>query len=256
MTIEEVTAKMKKTHRELIQAIRVDLMAQGFSSDELKPIDEHTRTFTKYDGQWYIKAENYKQATNDVLQAKLQVYADAMKSSGDAKKRESAAALLLKPGDAESLEIGLAVLLQDPSFLQQPEFERMLKQACSEHVPRLYLKDKQLKCALPACVLTLLCEADSYDLSGNEFNGVAEGDGTMAAGILYKAKNLSAMTEIDWCGRTHSALSAGNACVHAACLHLFAVLTDTREKCNAIFCRRTTLRFIGPTAHRGAYAAA
>jgi Ran GTPase-activating protein (RanGAP) involved in mRNA processing and transport len=126
--------------------------------------------------------------------------------SNDVAKRSKAALGLVKPGDTKSLEIALDVLLKDPVLVEQPGFETMLEKVCTEYIPKLDLKDKQLKCILPACIVKLLCTADSYDLSGNQFNGVAVG--SIAAGLLYKTKNLSAITEINWCEKTHTALSA------------------------------------------------
>jgi hypothetical protein len=110
----------------------------------------------------------------------------------------------IKPGDAESLEIELAVLLKDPELVRQPEFESMLEEVCAEFIPRLDLQDKQLTCTLPPCVAKLLCTADSYCLSGNQFAGIAEE--SIAAELLYATTSLSTIKELDWSGRKHGSL--------------------------------------------------
>jgi hypothetical protein len=73
LTIDQVLAKMKKTHEDLIHAINTDMLDLGFSESSLWPLTEHAEKYKNKDGQWFISAENYKKATNDTLDAKLEV---------------------------------------------------------------------------------------------------------------------------------------------------------------------------------------
>jgi hypothetical protein len=69
-TIQEIAAKMKKNHLDLVRTITQDLTISGFPFFSLKPLHQHTKTHEKIDGQWYRAGNNLKEATRLVLAAK------------------------------------------------------------------------------------------------------------------------------------------------------------------------------------------
>ena len=81
LTIEQVIAKMKMTHISLVDTMKMDMLSRGFSQQSLGPLQAHLEQYQGRDGQWFISAENYKQATNDALDAKLEVCAQLLHAS-------------------------------------------------------------------------------------------------------------------------------------------------------------------------------
>ena len=73
LTIEQVIAKMKKTHLDLVHTIKMDMLLLGFSESALRPLAEHSKKYNNQAGQRFNSADNYKLATNDALDAKLEV---------------------------------------------------------------------------------------------------------------------------------------------------------------------------------------
>ena len=82
LTIEQVTAKMKKTHFDLIHTIKLDMHMKEFSDDLMGPLLKHEAEHKKKTGQWFNNADKYKTATNTALQAKLDVCSNALLTAG------------------------------------------------------------------------------------------------------------------------------------------------------------------------------
>ena len=117
----KVTAKMKKTHFDLLHTIKIELQMLGLPQDQMSPLLDHESTFEKEKGPWFNNADNYKKATNLALQAKLEVCSSTLKVGGDAppKSRAAAADILFSPGDSGALSFGTQVLLSDARALEQ-----------------------------------------------------------------------------------------------------------------------------------------
>jgi hypothetical protein len=81
LTIEQVIAKMKMTHISLVDTMKMDMLSRGFSQQSLAPLQAHLEQYQAQDGQWFISAENYKQATDHALDAKLEVCAQLLRAS-------------------------------------------------------------------------------------------------------------------------------------------------------------------------------
>ena len=80
-TIEEMQSKMKSSHLSTVGILIEDLQSRGFSQQSLAPLQAHFEQYQHRDEQWFFSAENYKQATNDALDAKLEVCAQLLHAS-------------------------------------------------------------------------------------------------------------------------------------------------------------------------------
>ena len=196
MTIEEVTAKMRKTHKELTRTIKTDLVALDFPSKCLGPLDDHELKYKDKDGEWFVAAENYKQATNDILQTKLEVCALVLQSdSATESNQQKAAGILFNPSDAGAMAIGVKTLLLDETgTLLQQHSSRL-----SGGLSRLDLQGLNITVELPDEIIQLLGSAEYFNLSGNKFSNVEEG--TALATMIYGMTNWKDVKELPWQGR-------------------------------------------------------
>ena len=80
-TIEEMQSKMKSSHLSTVGILIEDLQSRGFSQQSLAPLQAHFEQYQRRDGQWFFSAENYKQATDCALDAKLEVCAQLLHAS-------------------------------------------------------------------------------------------------------------------------------------------------------------------------------
>ena len=203
LTIEQVTAKMKKTHFDLIHTIKLDMHMKEFSDDLMGPLLKHEAEHKKKTGQWFNNAEKYKTATNTVLQAKLDVCSNALLTAGasDA-SRNAAIDVLFKSNDSAALAVGMKVLLQNESLLQQ--YQSTLATVADEADPsslsdlRLDLKNLGLTSELPAAALKLMAWAESFDLSGNNFSNIMQG--SALAHMVYEMHRWRD-AKLNWVGK-------------------------------------------------------
>lgn len=73
LTIEQLTAKMQKTHLDLCHTIRMDMEMLGFSEKSVTPLLLHEAEYAAKPGEWFNNADHYSTATTDALHAKLRV---------------------------------------------------------------------------------------------------------------------------------------------------------------------------------------
>ena len=83
---------MKKTHSDLVHTIEMDMIMEGFSPAALQPLTDHRAAFGGKDGPWFNNSDNYKTATNAVIDAKLECCCAVLKAdAATVKERELAA---------------------------------------------------------------------------------------------------------------------------------------------------------------------
>jgi hypothetical protein len=110
---------MKKTHTDLIHTIEMDMTMEGFSEASLQPLTAHKELYENEEGSWFNNSDNYKNATNAVIDAKLEICAGVLKSGEVSKKeRDSAARMLFNKNDSAALAKGIATILSDAHLLQ------------------------------------------------------------------------------------------------------------------------------------------
>ena len=203
LTIEQVTAKMKKTHFDLIHTIQLDMTMKGFSDDVMGPLLKHAEEHNQKPGQWFNNADKYKAATNAALQAKLDVCSTVLLTA-DASDASKSAAIdtLFKSNDTAALAVGMKVLLQNESLLQQ--YQSTLATVADEADPssladlRLDLKNLGLTSELPAAALKLVAWAESFDLSGNNFSNIMQG--SALAHMVYEMHRWRG-AKMNWVGK-------------------------------------------------------
>ena len=121
LTIEQVTAKMKKTHTDLIHTIKMDMQMLGFSDDSLGPLQDHYKQYAepKENSTNFNNSDFYKQATDAVIAAKLDVCCNVIKlGTGTELQRKQAQKILFNPGDAAALAKGITTVLGDARLLE------------------------------------------------------------------------------------------------------------------------------------------
>jgi Leucine-rich repeat (LRR) protein len=201
LTIEQVTAKMKKTHMDLVHTIKQDMLMLGFKQDALQPLLKHEAVCSGRRGEWFISAENYKAATFEALQAKLVVCAQVLETRAHLKKsddqKQLAAELLLatQAHDDEALAIGIRTIISSPALLLQygPELERIAEM---NHLSRLDLRGLVLHAPIPEALLKLMGSAVFFDFSGSSFGDVRVG--TVLHEMVFKLHNWKDVTELNW----------------------------------------------------------
>ena len=200
LTIEQVIAKMKKTHQDLIHTIEMDMLMEGFSVDSLAPLEKHKKGYEEKNGSWFNNSDNYKSITNQAIDAKLDVCCDVLKSAtAPGEERALAAKVLFNADDAAALAKGIATILPDASLLKTygPELERIA--ATGSHLGTLDLKDEGLTGELPASVMQLMGSAEYFNLHGNSFSNVNEG--TALHNMVYGMTNWRDRKELVWSGQ-------------------------------------------------------
>ena len=200
LTIEQITAKMFKTHKDVLHTIKMELQMQGFVQEQLGPITKHEEfvdsKYKEEGGEWFGNADHYKDVTNRALDAKMQVcsYAMASESSSEASK-VTAAGVLFKEGDSAALAVAVVTLLQNENL--RVEYGERLSKAAADAAEyselRLDLKDLGLTGELPDDVISLLLAAERFDISGNQFSNV--GAESMQYDMIYKCSCMQKWRE-------------------------------------------------------------
>ena len=198
LTIEQVTAKMKKTHTDLIHTIKMDMQMLGFSDDSLGPLQDHYKQYAepKENSTNFNNSDFYKQATDAVITAKLDVCCNVIKlGTGTELQRKQAQKILFNRDDAAALAKGIATVLGDERLLEQhiPALEEI---GDSGNLESLDLKDSKLGCALPKPVLRLMGNATHFNMDGNSFSNIQEG--TALYDMVYRMNNWRDRKEIVW----------------------------------------------------------
>ena len=69
-TIEQVVAKMRGAHLNMVRIIETDLQQLNFPVEALDMVSEHRRRMGWRDGQWFNQSENFALATEQALKMK------------------------------------------------------------------------------------------------------------------------------------------------------------------------------------------
>jgi hypothetical protein len=125
LTIEQILAKMQKTHFDLIDIVRNDLTRLDFPKYTRRALDDHEAAYKKHDRDapgwfvdledpaWFNAAANYLAATEKVLQCKLTACSDALLDDEiSTALRERAVQILLDPTDALALQHGINFIMK------------------------------------------------------------------------------------------------------------------------------------------------
>jgi len=239
LTIEQITAKMFKTHKDVLHTIKMELQMQGFVQEQLGPITKHEEfvdsKYKKEGGAWFGNADHYKDVTNRALDAKMQVCADAVAagSSSEASK-VAAAGVLFKEGDSAALAVAVVTLLQNENL--RVEYGERLSKAAADAAEyselRLDLKDLGLTCELPDDVISLLLTAERFDISGNQFSNVeAE---SMRYDMIYKCSCMQKWREGGTLNLSAQKLTDENLVALGSLLPLVVGLVELNLSSNAI----------------------
>jgi hypothetical protein len=117
----QVVAKMKKTHTDLIHTIEMEMIRAGFSHHSLQPLRDHKAEYeegAEKGGEWFNNSDNYKFATNAVIEAKLEACCGVLKASDVMDTEKGLAASILFSGtDSVALAKGIATILPNPPLL-------------------------------------------------------------------------------------------------------------------------------------------
>ena len=113
LTIEQVTAKMKKTHTDLIHTIEMDMKMLGFKSDSLAPLSVHRDKYERPtdNSVKFNNSDFYKAATDAVIAAKLDVCCKVLCSDSSKPELDQASKILFNPDDAAALGKGITTVL-------------------------------------------------------------------------------------------------------------------------------------------------
>jgi hypothetical protein len=204
LCIEQVTAKMKTTHLELVHTIMTDMQMLGFPYSSLGPLIEHQEEYTKKDGLWFNNANSYKRATNDALQTKLQVCSKTLVSADSCENTSlanTAADILFEPGDSDALAEGVASVLLHNDLLVTYGERLAQVAACAHNYDsefRLELPNRNIVGELPEAVLLLLVSAKSFNLAGNSFSNIVAGSALYD--MVYTMRRWHDAT-FDWRGK-------------------------------------------------------
>jgi hypothetical protein len=116
----QVIAKMKKTHTDLIHTIEMDMTMEGFSPASLQPLKDHKEQYEQKGGSWFNNSDNYKKATNAVIDAKLEICAGVLKSNDASdEEHDRAARMLFNENDSAALAKGITTILPHAHLLQR-----------------------------------------------------------------------------------------------------------------------------------------
>jgi hypothetical protein len=200
LTIEQITAKMFKTNKDVMYTIKMELQMQGFVQEQLGPITKHEEFIeSKYKeagGEWFSNADHYKNVTNRALDAKMQACAEAMTAESSSKASKAAAAdVLFKEGDSAALSVAVVTLLRNEAL--RVEYGGRLSLAAADPTQyselRLDLKDLGLTGELPDDAVSLLLAAERFDISGNQFSNI--GGESMRYDMIYKCSCMQKWRE-------------------------------------------------------------
>ena len=70
LTIEQVTAKLKRSQLDLTRIVHDDLARDGVPTEALQPFQTLFSQFERREGSWFNSASNYKDATTQVFKAR------------------------------------------------------------------------------------------------------------------------------------------------------------------------------------------
>jgi hypothetical protein len=190
---------MKKSHTDLIHTIEMGLCLEGFSLDALEPLLRHKENSLEKPGEWFNMSNHYKEATDEVINAKLDVYCLVLKNKGAFTRTELeiATKMLFESHDNGALAKGIGLLLADQQLLAQ--YEPLLQNVVQgSSLPRLDLEGNNLAGFLPLSVLALIGAAEWFNLEGNTFSNVEEG--TPLHTMVYDMKNWRDVKCLEWQG--------------------------------------------------------
>ena len=199
----QVIAKMKKTHTDLIHTIEADMRSAGFSDTSLQPLRDHKAAYGEdgeKNGEWFNNSDNYKAATNAVIEAKLEVYCGVLKSdSATNTEKDLAGKMLFSDSDSAALAKGIATILPHPPLLEKYQSRLAEIAEAGSSLKSLDLKDRHLSGILPDSVMTLMGSAEYFNMAGNSFSNVIEG--TALHNMIYGMTNWRDRKELVWSGQ-------------------------------------------------------
>ena len=115
LTIEQILAKMQKTHFDLLDIVRTDLTQLGFPQEACEVLRNHEAKMKSEhsgDPRWFSAAANYLSATKQALQCKLEACSYMMRQ-GQSGNLQSTAVELLNPDDAMALSHGITCVAKE-----------------------------------------------------------------------------------------------------------------------------------------------
>ena len=197
--LPQVVAKMKKTHTDLIHTIEMEMVRAGFLHQSLQPLRDHKAEYeegTEKGGEWFNNSDNYKFATNAVIEAKLEVCCGVLKASDATdKEKELAASILFNKTDSAALAKGIATILPNPPLLTKYQ-PKLAEIAEAGTLDTLELEGKQISGDLPESIMKLMASARYFNLAGNRFGNITEG--TALHDMVYGMTNWRDRKEVAW----------------------------------------------------------
>ena len=115
LTLEQILAKMQRTHFDLLDIVRTDISLLGFPDTATQALVKHEAEFKRgdRDPQWFNSAANYLDATERALRCKHRVCsAILLDQSASDTQRKKAIEVLLDPNDAMALKHGIACIFR------------------------------------------------------------------------------------------------------------------------------------------------
>jgi Leucine-rich repeat (LRR) protein len=202
LTIEQILAKMQKTHFDLLDIVRTDLTQLGFPQEAYKSFHEHKtklKSESREDPRWFNNAAHYLSATKEALQCKLEACSYMMQQDQPGSEQCEAAKILLNPDDAMALGHGINLVIREG--LQGRYASELEAVSASSNLQELSLdlKGAGLKGQVPDVLVRICSKATFFDLSGNEFEFPNEvGDGrTYLRQVMDHVRNIQAVVEVD-----------------------------------------------------------
>jgi hypothetical protein len=123
----------------------------------------------------HVRTTN-QDATNNALQAKLQVCSGALLSgAAQPKEKEVSATILLNSDDSDAFSEGIRMLLQSPALMASYGAQLDEAAARTSHLRRIVLTDMKFETELPQSLEDLLWNAEYFSLKGNSFANLQEG---------------------------------------------------------------------------------
>ena len=137
LTIEQVVAKMKRAHLELVQLVQDGFTHAGVEAAALAPLATLKRTSAAREGEWFNVADNFKRANALAFDARDAVFASLRKREGTWGGAMSAATMCAREGRHDvAIELLKRALAGEDATLadgEQRDWKVQLAQWMVEH---------------------------------------------------------------------------------------------------------------------------
>jgi hypothetical protein len=200
LTIEQILAKMQKTHFDLLDIVRTDLTQLGFPQEAYQAFREHEAELKSKDSKWFNAAANYLSVTKEALQCKLKACSYVMQQEqSESMQSKAAVKILLNSEDAMALEHGIIVIAKEG--LQERYASELEAVSASENLQKLSLnlKGAGLKGQIPQVLMRICSKSMFFDLSDNELDFPNEFGGmhTYLRQVTEHVHNIQAVVKVD-----------------------------------------------------------